>query len=129
MQQRLQSNELFEISISNANEFFDVSSNVIIESKTFFSAETTIHLSNSKAKISSIDSISKLFTIIVLIFDKSHDIFFKISENSSTNDFEIICENENNQKVTARLRILTVILIFFTIDCSCFEINRNSYNF
>ena len=120
-------------SICDSNEFFEKFANILIESKIFFFATTTIHLSNSKTKISSIDSMS-IFTI-VLIFDKLHDICFEIDKNSLTtkisNNVEMNANHLRNSKTkisfidSISLDFKIVILIFDKSHDICFKINEN----
>ena len=129
MLQRFQSNEIFEIdSISNANEFFEISSNVLLESKIFILAKT-IHLSNSETKISSIDSMSKLFTT-TLIFDKLHDICFKINKNSLTTNVKTNHLSNSKAKISFNdsisLDFTTFALIFDKSHNIFFKISEKS---
>lgn len=65
----------------------DENSSIVLTSDDDFCKliETTTHLTDSEAEISSIDSVDSIsleFSIAVLISDKSHDIFFKVDEDS-----------------------------------------------
>ena len=69
--------------ICDTDELFDVSLIVLVVAKISFSAEAAVHLRDPEARISSLDSISLVFTIVALISDKSHDICSKADGDSS----------------------------------------------